>query len=62
MGAKISDKNKELTIMFEDGDFTSDELLALNIMHRFNICRDTIEDMPAFNKHIKPLFSLEKEK
>jgi len=35
--------------------------LALHIMHRFNIDRDTMETMPAFEEHIKPLFSLEKE-
>jgi hypothetical protein len=40
---------------------SSDEQLALHLMHRFNIDRDTIEAMPAFEDHVKPLFSLEKE-
>jgi hypothetical protein len=40
---------------------SSDEKLALHIMHRFNIDRDTMEAMPAFEEHIKPLFCLEKE-
>ncbi len=62
MVVKISNKKDEITTMFEDVDFSSDEELALHIMQRFNICRDTIEDMPAFDKHLKPLFSLEKEK
>ncbi len=63
MGAKTLDKKQNITKMFEGTeDFTSDEQLALHIMHRFNICRDTIETMPAFDEHIKPLFSKEKEK
>ena len=41
---------------------TSDEDLALHIYHRFNICRDTMESMPAFSEHLKTLFSKEKEK
>lgn len=41
---------------------SSDEELALHIYHRFNICRDTMETMPAFDEHLKTLFSREKEK
>ena len=63
MGEKIVDKKQELTKMFSDAeDTTSDEQLALHIIHRFNICRDTLETMPAFDKHMKPIFSIEKEK
>jgi hypothetical protein len=38
------------------GSLTSDEELAINIIHRFNICRDTLETMPALEEHIEPLF------
>lgn len=41
---------------------SSDGELALHIYHRFNICRDTMETMPAFDEHLKTLFSREKEK
>ena len=36
---------------------SSDEMLALNIVHRFNLDRDTVETMPAFEDHMEPLFS-----
>jgi len=63
MGGKKIEKKQEVTKMFTDNeDFSSDEQLAIHIMHRFNICRDTIETMPAFDEHMKPLFSKEKEK
>ena len=39
------------------GSLSADEQLALEIIHKFNICRDTLETMPAFEEHIKPLFS-----
>lgn len=54
---------EEVTRIFLDprGTTSSDEQLALHIMHRFNIDRDTVETMPAFEEHIKPLFSLAKE-
>ena len=39
----------------------TDEILALHLMHKFNIDRDTIETMPAFEEHLKPLFSQTKE-
>jgi len=41
---------------------SSDEMLALHLMHKFNIDRDTIETMPAFDEHFKPLFLREKDK
>jgi hypothetical protein len=46
----------------KDGKLLSDEELALHIIHRFNICRDTLETMPAFEEHIQPLFSKEMDK
>jgi len=62
MGAEIINK-KETTKMFNDSDdISSDEQLALDIIHRFNICRDTIETMPAFEEHTKPIFAVKKEK
>jgi len=41
---------------------SSDEMLALHLMHKFNIDRETIETMPAFEEHFKPLFLQEKDK
>ena len=46
----------------ETDDFSSDEQLAIDIIHRFNICRDTIETMPAFDEHKKPIFQTKKDK
>ena len=46
----------------KNGTIPSDEELALHIIHRFNICRDTLETMPAFEEHLEQLFSKEKEK
>jgi hypothetical protein len=49
--------------MFSDKKLsTSDDELALHIFHRFNICRDSMESMPAFEEHLKTLFSRDKEK
>ena len=45
-----------------EGSLSADEQLALEIIHKFNICRDTLETMPAFEEHIKPLFSKERDK
>jgi len=64
MEDKIVKSKEEISRMFLDGKeaMSSDEQLALHIMHRFNIDRDTIETMPAFEEHLKPLFSQKKEK
>ncbi len=64
MGRESLESDKEISKMFIDrkGEISSDEELALHIMHRFNIDRDTLETMPAFEEHIKPLFSQRKEK
>ncbi len=45
-----------------DGKMLSDEELALHIIHKFNICRDTLESMPAFDEHLETLFFKEKDK
>jgi hypothetical protein len=44
-----------------DNTISTDEMLALHLMHKFNIDRDTIETMPAFEEHLKPLFFQIKE-
>ena len=57
MGEEWSDA-EEFSKMFcgKKGTLTSDEELALSIIHRFNICRDTMETMPALEEHLEPLF------
>ena len=64
MGDEIIDFKENVSKMFTDikGAFSSDEQLALHIIHKFNICRDTLETMPAFEEHLEPLFSKVKEK
>jgi hypothetical protein len=64
MGAEILDSEENESKMFKGHlvEMTPDEELALHIIHRFNICRDTLETMPAFEEHLDPLFSKEKEK
>ena len=64
MGDELIDSEENFTKMFEEklGKLTPDEELALHIIHKFNICRDTLETMPAFEEHLEPLFSKEKEK
>ena len=63
MGDETVGPDKELSRMFlgKKGLISSDEELALHIMHRFNIDRDTMETMPAFEPHLKPLFSRGKD-
>jgi len=63
MGEETFDLDEEISRMFinkKSEDF--DEELAIQIIHRFNICRDTLDTMPAFEKHLEPLFSKCKEK
>ncbi|RLF35578.1 MAG: hypothetical protein DRM99_04370 [Thermoplasmata archaeon] len=64
MGEEILDSEEIISRMFtgKNGVKSSDEELALHIIHRFNICRDTLETMPAFEEHLEPLFSRVKEK
>ena len=47
----------EITKMFagDVSDLSYDEALAVEIMHRFNIDRDTIETMPAFDEPLRTL-------
>ncbi len=59
-----NEEDEQITKMFSDKKdlLSSDEELALHIFHKFNIDRDTMESMPAFDEKIKPLFGREKEK
>ena len=61
---ELSESGGMVSKMFSkiDGKLLSDEELALHIIHKFNICRDTLESMPAFDEHLITLFSKEKEK
>jgi len=64
MEDELLDFDEEISRMFTEkkGTVSVDEELALHIIHRFNICRDTLETMPAFEEHLEPLFSKCKEK
>jgi len=63
MGESDLESEENVSRMFTGKKSTSsDEELALRIYHRFNIGRDTMESMPAFEEHLKTLFSKEKEK
>ena len=64
MGDELLDFEENYSKMFasKKGALPSDEELALHIIHRFNICKDTLETMPAFEDHLKQLFLKEKEK
>ena len=58
------DSEENISKMFTNvkGSLSADEQLALHIIHKFNICMDTLETMPAFEEHLKPLFSKERDK
>jgi hypothetical protein len=62
MGDEIVEP-EEVSKMFDDsrGTLSSDKELALHIMHRFNIDRETMEAMPAFEEHLKPLLGKKEE-
>ena len=62
MGDEPIDFNEDITWMVsgKKRELKSDEELAICIKHKFNICRDTMETMPAFDEYIKSLF-LKKE-
>jgi len=63
MGDTNLDSEGNITKMFTGKKSeSSDEELAVHIFHKFNICRDTMETMPAFMKHLETMFSKEKEK
>lgn len=54
---------ENISRMIHDGKkmVTPDQQLAL-YMHRFNLDRDTVETMPAFQEHCKVMFHREIEK
>ena len=56
----LSERNASKMFVGEKDFFDSDEELAMHIIHKFNISRDTVETMPAFEKHIDLLFKPEK--
>lgn len=64
MGEEIEEFEDEISKMLlgRKEAVSLDEELALYIMHLFNIDRETVETMPAFEEHLKLLFSPEKEK
>ena len=64
MGEEIFEPDDKISVMFKNKKNleVSDEELALHIIHRFNICRDTMETMPAFEQCIEQLFSKVKQK
>jgi len=64
MGEELSDSDPKLSKMFigKNGTCNPDEELAINIIHRFNICKETLDTMPAFEEHLNPLFFNKKEK
>jgi len=64
MGAEIFDSDETISRMClrKTHNLSEDEELAIHIIHKFNICRDTIETMPAFDEHTQPLFTRIKEK
>ena len=64
MEDELLDSEEDVSMMFagKKGTLSSDEELALHIIHRFNICGDTLQTMPAFEEHLEPLFFKEKKK
>jgi len=58
MGDELLKTDENVSKMFvgKNGTSSPDEELALNIIHRFNICKDTLDTMPAFEEHIDQLF------
>ena len=64
MGDEDTDYREDISRMFKDNKelFSSDDKLALNIIHRYNLDRETIETMPAIKNSTKPLFGIEQEK
>ncbi|HEC89838.1 MAG: hypothetical protein DRN12_00280 [Thermoplasmata archaeon] len=58
MDDEILDINETSRMFVGDlSDFSYEEALAVEIMHRFNIDRETIETMPAFNETLKNILS-----
>ena len=63
MGDELINFNEEISsaLSVKKNEFKPDEELALYIKHKFNICMDTMETMPAFDEYINTLF-FKKEK
>ncbi len=56
-------KNDLKKMYSDDASFlTTDEDIALHVIHRFNIDKDTMESMPAIDTYLKSLFWPEKNK
>ena len=64
MGDEDIDYRENISRMFKNNReiMSDDEELTLNIIHKFNLDRDTMESMPAIEKSTKPIFGIEKEK
>jgi hypothetical protein len=64
MGDEDIDYRENISRMYKDNkeNISDDDELTLNIIHKFNLDRDTMESMPALEKSTKPLFGIEKEK
>jgi len=62
MGEDSLEFEENFTKMFAGKKLiSSDEELAIDIFHRFNLHRDTMETMPAFEEHLKTMFCKEKK-
>ena len=55
-----SEENVSLMFTGKKGK-SSDKELALHIIHKFNICEDSMHTMPALEEHLRPLFLKQKE-
>jgi len=64
MGETTTESKEDISKMFtgKSSNLNSDEELAMNIIHRFNICSDTLDTMPAFDEHLETLFLRRKNK
>lgn len=64
MGDEDLEYREDISRMFKDNKevLSSDDELVLDIIHRYNLDRDTIESMPAIKDSTKPLFGIELEK
>ena len=59
MSEELFNPEDDVSTMFsgKKGKFSSDEELTLHIIQRFNICKDTLDTMPALGKHLEPILS-----
>ena len=57
MGEDVRKINNLEELFSNDASFlTSDEDIALHVMHRFNIDGDTIETLPAIDEPLRKIF------